>query len=294
MTIHQFGGGWTSEKLERVRKYLAAYTTLMTGNERARFFQTIYVDAFAGTGYRLPKRNKTQEALSELIPDPERAAFLKGSARIALDVEPPFNQYVFIEKDTERFRQLQQLKTEFPARAHRITIINQDATDYLKQWCKQIDWQRWRAVVFLDPYGMQIDWALLEALAETRAVDLWILFPLGQAVNRLLTKREPPPEEWADSLTRMFGTSAWRQEFYPKQVQQTLFGEHESHPKDADFERIGKFFVKRLKTVFAGVADNPLPLRNSKNIPLFLLCFASANPRGATTAIKIAQNILGK
>ncbi len=141
---------------------------------------------------------------------------------------------------------------------------------------------------------MQVDWSLIEALAETRAVDLWILFPLGQAVNRLLTKHEPPPEDWADALTRMFGTNAWRGEFYPKQVQQTLFGTEESYLKDADFERIGKFFVKRLKTVFAGVADNPLPLRNSRNIPLFLLCFACANPRGATPAIKIAQNILGK
>jgi three-Cys-motif partner protein len=292
MSAHEFGGGWTGEKLERVRKYLVAYTTLMTANERARFFQTIYVDAFAGTGYRSLKRIGSASN-PELVPDPDRTAFLKGSARIALDVEPPFHQYVFVEKNTERFRQLEQLKTEFPARAHRITIVNQDATDYLKQWSRQLDWRRWRAVVFLDPYGMQVDWALIEALAETRAVDLWILFPLGQAVNRLLTKHEPPPEDWADQLTRMFGTNMWRQEFYPKQVQQTLFGEQESYAKDTDFERIGKFFVKRLKTVFAGVAENPLPLRNSKNIPLFLLCFASANPRGATTAIKIAQNILG-
>jgi len=43
---------------------------------------------------------------------------------------------------------------------------------------------------------------------------------------------------------------------------------------------------------FAGVAENPLLLRNSKNNPLYLLCFASGNPRGAKTAIKIAQDIL--
>ena len=60
----------------------------------------------------------------------------------------------------------------------------------------------------------------------------------------------------------------------------------------ADFDLIGEYFVKRLKTVFAGVAQNPLPLLNSRNSPLYLLCFAAANPKGSTTAIKIAQDIL--
>ncbi|MCI0387950.1 MAG: hypothetical protein MOB07_04160 [Acidobacteria bacterium] len=55
---------------------------------------------------------------------------------------------------------------------------------------------------------------------------------------------------------------------------------------------IEQYFVERLKTVFAGVAENPLPLLNSHNNPLYLLCFASGNPKGAKTAIKIAQDIL--
>lgn len=155
-----------------------------------------------------------------------------------------------------------------------------------------MDWRQWRAVVFLDPYGMQVDWSLIERLAETRAIDLWILFPLGQAVIRLLKRKEPPPEEWADALTRIFGTGKWRDAFYPKRAQATLFGDKDLYSRDADFDRVGRFFVERLKTVFAGVAENPLPLRNSRNVPLYLLCFASGNPRGAPTAIKIAQHIL--
>jgi hypothetical protein len=41
MAKHTFGGGWTSEKLERVRKYLCAYTTIFKGNVRARHLTTI-------------------------------------------------------------------------------------------------------------------------------------------------------------------------------------------------------------------------------------------------------------
>jgi len=58
-TIHQFGGNWTEEKLEKLREYLHAYTTIFKQNIRASWYKTIYVDAFAGTGYRTtPRKNK--------------------------------------------------------------------------------------------------------------------------------------------------------------------------------------------------------------------------------------------
>ncbi|MDW8215658.1 MAG: hypothetical protein RMJ55_19065, partial [Roseiflexaceae bacterium] len=99
---------------------------------------------------------------------------------------------------------------------------------------------------------------------------------------------------WADALTRILGTEAWKNAFYAQKKQQTLFGEEECYEKEADFELIGRFFVDRLKTVFHVVAENPLPLRNSRNNPLYLLCFASGNPKGSKTAVKIAQHILSK
>ena len=49
--------------------------------------------------------------------------------------------------------------------------------------------------------------------------------------------------------------------------------------KIAGMDPIGKYFNKRLATVFAGVAPNPLMLRYTQGAPLFLLCFAAANPR---------------
>lgn len=55
---------------------------------------------------------------------------------------------------------------------------------------------------------------------------------------------------------------------------------------------IGEYFLNRLRTVFAGVAMNPLVLTNSKNCPLYLLCFAAGNPKGAKVAVKIAEDIL--
>jgi len=209
-----------------------------------------------------------------------------------LEVSPSFKRYLFIERSEERAAELRKLKSQFPDKADRIQVEVAEANDFLKQWCAQTDWRYCRAVVFLDPYGMQVDWSLIEAIANTQAIDLWILFPLGVAVNRLLTKNEPPPVEWGRALTRILGTDEWKSVFYLQQKVATLFGEEEIQPKDADFDKIAQFFVKRLKTVFTKVAENPLPLRNSTNNPLYLLCFAAGNPKGAPTAIKIAQHIL--
>ena len=293
MPVDDFGGDWTSEKLERVRKYLAAYTVIFARNPKAQKLIPIYVDAFAGTGYRTkPPRLDAQTTLFEELAEPEAEAFLKGSARIALEVEPPFKGYIFIEQDAKRANELEKLKQQFIEKADRVTIVREDANTYLKAWCQRTDWRICRAAMFLDPYGMQVDWSLIEAIAKTQAIDLWILFPLGIAVNRLLTKAELPPNKWAEALTRILGTEEWRDAFYSVQVERTLFGNEQVRTKEADFGKIGGYFVARLKTIFTAVASNPLPLRNSRNIPLYLLCFAAGNPRGASTALKIAQSIL--
>jgi len=73
-----------------------------------------------------------------------------------------------------------------------------------------------------------------------------------------------------------------------------LFNEKPDVIKDADFKTIAEFWVDRLQTIFAGVAPKPLPLRNSRNVPIYLLSFAAANPRGSKAAVKIAQDILSR
>ena len=140
---------------------------------------------------------------------------------------------------------------------------------------------------------MQVDWSLIEEIAKTKAVDLWLLFPLGAAMMRLLQKNEAPPQGWADRVSAVFGTGDWEDEFYKPRKNDTLFGSEETKEREADYRAVADFFIRRLAGVFEGVAKNPRMLRNSRNCPLYLLCFAAGNPKGAPTAVKIAQNILG-
>ena len=288
-TKQQFGSKWTEEKLEKVRKYLSAYTTIMSKQP----FSFAYIDAFAGTGYRTLKKQEGQgELMFPEFVDQDSQQFLDGSARIALQIRPKFNKYFFIEKNESRFEELRKLKDEFPEVKDDIILINADSNTYIQDLCRNYSWKKHRAVLFLDPFGMQVQWQTIEAIAKTQAIDLWILFPLGVAVNRLLKRDGQIDQAWRHRLNEMFGTKDWYDAFYEEKITMDLFGEQKTTQKIGNLDMIGHYFVKRLKTIFAGVADNPLPLYNSRGNPLYLLSFAASNPKGAKTAIKIAQDIL--
>ncbi len=48
------------------------------------------------------------------------------------------------------------------------------------------------------------------------------------------------------------------------------------------------------RAVFCAVSDQPRVLSNSSNSPLYLLCFAAGNEKGAPIALKIANYLLTK
>lgn len=286
--MNEFGGPWTERKLAALRDYLNAYMTIMRKNERARFFRTTYFDGFAGSGGRVLGKLAGPDLLSE--DEPESSAFASGSARIALGLDQPFDQYIFVDSRRECVLALENLKREH---AHlSIDVRLGDANEEIRNWILTLN-KFDRALVFLDPYGMQVEWTTLEALAKTRKTDLWLLFPLGQAVARLLTQGEPPPT-WAAALDRLFGTHDWRDRFYKESSQMTLFDETEVRQRDANYGKITEFMVERLRTIFVDALHEPIVLSNSLGVPIYLLCFAVSNERGANPAMSIARDIARK
>lgn len=286
-----FGGIWTEQKLQILSKYLTEYRKIFEKNPRASFYQITYLDAFAGTG-TIPRRRRSQ--FVSLLPELEMAneEFRKGSARRALEIEPPFHHYLFIEKHTGRCNELSAIASEFPNR--KISIVNSDANEALLQWCRDLDCLKERAVVFMDPFGASVRWSTVQAIAETRSVDLWILFPCA-AINRLLPSRRKPPRSWSQRLTSVFGTDKWEDSFYTVSSHESLLpaGTSVKHVrKNVDHTEITAFFVARMRDAFAAVAD-PAFLYNSKG-PLFSLIFAAGNAKGAGPGLRIANHLLRK
>ena len=146
-------------------------------------------------------------------------------------------------------------------------------------------------MLFLDPYWMRVDWTTIEAVAKTKAIDLWVLFPLGIPVSRLLTKSGDIRKLCLKRLDPLFGTKDWCDEFYDKHPPTDFFGKEQKRVVKAPMEAVGRYYNDRLNGIFAGVVDEPRVLWGSGNKPkpLYLLCFAVGNEKGKPTALSLAR-----
>lgn len=184
------------------------------------------------------------------------------------------------------------MEKDFPEVLPICEFLHEDANTWLKAWCAGQNWLAQRAVVFLDPYGMSVAWETIEAIARTKAIDLWILFPFAIGANRMTPGDVLPGKDWAIILTKVFGTTDWIKRFYETKPNTDLFGhQHNSITKIVGADEILDFFLERLGSVFPHVVDKPLILFNSQNSPMYALCFAAGNPKGGKTAVKIASHL---
>lgn len=198
MTAPRFGGQWTEDKLDILRGYLDAYTTALK-NQR---FRLTYVDAFAGAGsYQFSSDD--YEEFGELR---------EGSTRIALDIQDkPFDRFVFIEKRRNAIRSLSALQSERHER--RIKVVRGDANVHIPQFCNEME-DNDRAVVFLDPYATEVAWSTVQAIAASKKIDCWILFPL-MALSRMMPKDGMPDEQVAAKIDRVFGArNPWTEMYH--------------------------------------------------------------------------------
>ncbi|MGJ8651429.1 MAG: three-Cys-motif partner protein TcmP [Opitutaceae bacterium] len=282
--IKPFGGAWSDAKLIALSAYLEAYTHALKNKP----FKLAYIDAFAGAGLRDVKEAQEGWFNDEFIEEDKQ--YRHGSPLIALSNKPKFQTLIFIEKDAVSLNKLQeQIETLPEAKERDIHFLQGDANTQLQALMKR-NWSGRRAVAFLDPFALEVNWDTIEHIAKTEAVDMWLLFP-AMAVNRMLPKSGKIPPQWTERLNRLFGTNDWQEIFYTKD-QPDLFGDEQISKTPKVFELLSEYVTQRLKSVFAGTHKSPLILRNSSGAPLFLLCFASGNPRGAPIATRIAQHII--
>ncbi len=281
----KFGGTHTQRKLEILERYLDRYTTALKNQP----FETIFVDAFAGTGEisRVPDTEG-------MMPIADLEGTIAGSATRALSLAIPFNRYLFIEKSASKLAELQWLKDRFPALRDRMRFEHADANRALAAFVRQTDWRSHRAVVFLDPFGNAVAWSTVVALAKTRAIDLWYLFPAGLGVHRQIGRDGTVHFTHESSLDTLFGTPEWRAAFIKETVSKDLFGATSRSEKVATPISITLFMIERLREVFEGlVLDEWLPL-GSRNVHMYSLLFATANPspKAVSLADRLARAVL--
>lgn len=292
---HQFGGAWTEVKLEAIAAYFGYYNNVLRTQPRQdQPFRRWYVDAFAGSGSRTA--DIANGGLLEGRPSEIEQIELAGSARKALQINPPFDELVFIEGHRGRFNDLATLKSDHPFRS--IDCRHGEANEELTRLFSARPWvtpsgKNWtdRAVVFLDPYGMNVEWKTLQMLAATRAVDVWYLFPLEGVTRQLAHKLDRIDGNKQLKLDQIFGTDAWRVELYETHVERDLFEMQTTHSGRAvDKKQIEQYAINRLKTIFSYVSP-PMPLVNNSERQLFsLLCLANPATEAAEKLINRGVN----
>lgn len=256
-------GPWSEDKLMLLRKYLGAYTLIMQGQKWCQNGYH-YIDAFAGTSR--PRARDEQR-------------YIDGSPRVALTIRYPFKSYTFIERKPWRVQQLEDLRVEFPDRDIRIregdcnTIITTEVTPSIR-------YDRYnRGLIFLDPFGMEVEWSSIQEIADTRALEVFVNFPV-MALNRSVLSNDPNAltEVQIERMNRFWGSPDWRGDIYEEVP--TLFGPVEVKIRRTTGERLGQLFRHRLAEVFPCVTD-PLLMTNSRNAPLYCLILAGHNATGA-------------
>lgn len=271
---HRFGGVWTEIKLKALADYLQFYQSVLRGEK----FETWYVDAFAGTG----DRHALIETggIFDAKPHGLEERLLEGSARKALRIDPPFDHFWFAEQNKKRAAALSALRSEFVGRD--IQIRPGEANAELRRlftsspWIGRDAWKQ-RAVVFLDPYGMSVDWATLKLLADTQRADVWYLFPRAAVVRQLAHDLNAIDADKRLRLKQIFGGEEWVQEFYrARPAQGGLFDESAGLTRErvVTSAQIAAFARKKFGTLF-GYVSAPLPLTVKSQDQFELYCLSN-------------------
>jgi len=288
---HRYGGPWTRIKLDALRAYLQFYTTALKGQP----FELWYVDAFAGSGDQVIESVAGGLFEGEATYSVDRR--LDGSAKIALDIVPSFDRLVFIEDNPKRYSALLTLKAANPDR--RIDCYRADANALVRAICDSEDWRvprgerRVRAVVFLDPYGMQVEWGMLEAIRGTRAVDLLYLFPIGAVLRQAAKNLNKVDSSKEKALNRIYGGSSWRDEWYRASPQGDLLHGPPTLLRKATRGQIELGFKQKLEALFPYVSPS-LPLLTRRGAQLYSLFLAISNDSPAAIALakRVVNSIL--
>jgi three-Cys-motif partner protein len=290
----EWGSDWTIEKLNAFKKYVEAYLTIMEVNKKKYNWKTLYFDGFAGSEDRGENNGSKNTASNTKLFDfgieKNETEIYKGAAERVLSINKKFDYYYFIDLKEESLKKLREKLSSFNE-DYRLVFRGGDANKWLKELAAALKKNRnLRALILLDPFGMQINWESIELLKGT-ASDIWILIPSGVIINRLLDRRGNLTN--INKLCSFFGMTKdeIRKEFYIENVETTLFGEETSiQKKQEPIRKIVDLYIKRLKDIWKNVTPKPLILKNTKNIEIFHFVFAS----NSTAGLKIANNIIGK
>jgi len=264
-------GPWSEVKLDILKRYAVEYSKILS-NQQNPPLSHVYIDAFAGTGYHL------SETTGDMV---------LGSPLNALLVRPPFREYHLIDWDGDKTASLQQIVGS----REDVHIYPGDCNVILPSHIfPRVRFEDYRrGLCILDPYGLHLDWQIIQTAGSMKSLDIFINFPIYDInINVLHRDRSTVLPLHIERMNAYWGDESWRSVAY-EETSPDLFGNTEV--EKVSNERFAAAFRKRLKEVakFKRVPE-PLAMKNSKGSTVYYLFFASQKG----TAEEIVTYIFGK
>jgi three-Cys-motif partner protein len=261
-------GNWSEMKLDIVKEYAKAYSTILSAQKNPSLSHA-YIDAFAGSGLHISRRT---------------GEFVLGSPLTALNVEPPFRDYHLIDLDLDKVTKLRNITQKHD----NVFIYEGDCNSILlEEIFPKVRYENYRrALCLLDPYGLHLDWQVIEKAGRLGSIEVFLNFPVMD-MNRNVLWRNPQgvAAEDIDRMNAYWGDETWREIAYT--AEGDLFG----HPHKEDTKVVADAYRKRLHDIAGfGRVSEPFPMRNSKGAIVYYLFFASPKP----VALNIVKEIFNK
>jgi three-Cys-motif partner protein len=197
-------GPWAREKLEFLQRFAPpAFKVAKTKLSRH------YLDLFAGPGL-----NKIRKSGEEIEGSPLRALSLCSETDPSLH----FTHATFVNRNRLDHGALEtRVARRFEAgdsviAEANVRCVQGDANEVLGDLLRDIHSRSW-VFVFADITApKQLPWSTIEALTARghTSLDLYVLFPLDMAVNRLISFKRSATENCARVLTTFYGCEDWR------------------------------------------------------------------------------------
>ncbi|MFC1553436.1 three-Cys-motif partner protein TcmP [candidate division KSB1 bacterium] len=171
------------------------------------------MDGFAGAGIHISK---------------ETGEYIKGSPLIAMDTEIPFIGYYLVENDTGKCNFLKKLIGE----KNNVYLINDDCNVILESNIfPNIKYNQFRrSLCLLDPYGLELEWEVIQKAAEMSTIETLINFPI-MSINRNCVRKDfnKVTDKNKEKMTNFWGDDSWIESLYPE-IENDLFGYQEKQP----------------------------------------------------------------
>lgn len=247
-------GHWAADKHFYLKQYIEA-----TRAVRVEFLPpkgvggAAFVDLFAGPG---------------VVRFRETGEIKDGSPMVALrHLEAPFSRVILCDVDPGNVRALRARTSPYEGRT---SVLEGDCNELIDQVFELIP-PRGLNIALIDPFGLKaLKFSTIRRLAECKRMDLVIHFPAADIKRNL--GQNPQTQLW---LSQALGTSDWRSKI----------------ASDTDVAGLIDVFKQQLASLgYLSQEVRSEPIRNSQNLPLYYLVYASKNKRGDKIWQSITRN----